>query len=740
MADLGELVLRLRVDDGEYVRALEDARRRAASLRDIDINLDSQGAVSGLKNIDGELKKLPNSADNVGKSFGALQGIIAGAAAAITTSLISIGARLASIPGQIASISLGNFRDFDAELQQFAALSGKSRDEIAPLTDEIQRLGIETTKAPTEIAAAANALVVLGANADDVQTQLAGVVALSESTGVGLDQAAQLIQLAANTFGFSAEEIADKLAILKIRTAADVGDVQQLIQQTSGIFNALGEGADPDELLALFATLRDGGLNAEVAATGLRGVIATLVDPGKKNELKQLGVSAFDAEGNFLGLETVLRQLQKTQGEINPDVFTGRLVGTFGREGVATITTGLDLLDSKFTTTLANIQNAQGTAAESSAILTQGFAGSLLILQGSLETLSIAFGEALAPLVQFGAELATQLANTLLTTPNLFEPISLAIERFKAALTGNPELLSSLSQSLVELVAIGVGALGDALVGVAQFFEDPANIQAVVKSFQDFVAVIGALAALIGPLASIAAAITGIFNAANNSLNTIPLLGEAFNNFFNPVERIRAVLALVNGALNSFQFIANLIGPIVQGLSTPFQFLGNIIDALKTRIDGLLASLGLLRAQGIRPDNIGQSLAALANPGALVLPRKHGGPVLPGQTYLAGEAGPELLRMGGKDALITAPSLMRFDQPGRIYSAPRTRRKLSDSALGRGSVGGELRQVRKLLQQAISKPTADINTTVEIQGMSPDAMRRQLALHQLDLYRSMGGF
>ena len=127
------------------------------------------------------------------------------------------------------------------------------------------------------------------------------------------------------------------------------------------------------------------------------------------------------------------------------------------------------------------------------------------------------------------------------------------------------------------------------------------------------------------------------------------------------------------------------------------------------------------------------------NDAAAVTAFRRGGTFAAGQNILAGEAGPELLKVGGKQALVTEPSLMRFDSPGRVTSAPSTRRKLSQGQLSRAGAGGELKAMRKALERSLARPPADINTTVQVQGLSADQVRRQLAMHQSDLYRSLGG-
>ena len=727
--------IKLNVSRNEAIQDIGEIERRLNGIEDerVNINISADNARGRIAEIDDELARASRESKNFGSSFGALQGVIAGASAAIVDNLINIAGRLADIPRQIAAISLSNFRDFDAELQQFSALTGKARDEIQPLTDEIQRLGVETTKAPTEVAAAANALITLGANADKVQDQLAGVVALSEATGTGLTQSAELTQLAANAFGKSSGDIADQLSVLRNTTAASVGDVQQLLQQTSGIFNSLGENANPDELLALFATLRDGSLNAEVAATGLRGVIATLVDGKKLGELQQLGVTAFDASGQFLGFEEVLRQLQVTQGELDPETFAGRLVDAFGREGVATITTGLSLLDTKFQSTFANIQNATGTAAQSSSVLTQGFAGSLKILEGSLETLSIAFGGALAPLVQFFAEGLTQLANQLLTTEGVFDPITQAIENFKTSITGSPELLASITEGIVQLISLSVEGIAGLFQQLATFFSQPENVTSFVQQLQSFVQAIVSLGQLAGTITTLITTFTTLFNTISQGIQSIPLVGNAITQLLNPLGTFQQVADALNPLIQGLNIAFGATKPLIEALSTPFQTLSDIISGLIRQVQSLLGQLNEVQSFG---GNLGNLTGAAGTLFEGATPRKHGGNVIPGKTYLAGEAGPEMLKIGDATGLITQPSLMRFDKPGRIFSAPQTRQKLSNSNARKNSMASQLDKMNRLLADLVGQ-RGDVNTTVNLEGISPEQVRRELARHQIEVYRGM---
>ena len=1170
---LKDIRVGLQLDSSQYTRDLLSARAQAEALKDIRVNLRADG----LGGVDAGLQRVGTSTRDVGKSFSVLQGIIQGAAQSITQSLIQIGGSLLKLPLNIVGGSLNSFAELETELVNLGAKTTLGRDGIQPIADEIQRLGQESTKTSVEVAQAANTLSQLGVAPDEIQKRLPGIVALSEATGAGLVQAAELSTGAAKTFGFSSDEIADRLASLAIDSAADVGDVQQLLQQTSGIFNQLGDSADPDELLAFFATLRDANISADVGATGLASVIETLVDPKKADELKELGVSAFDAEGNFLGFDTVLRQLAATQKTLNPNDFTGKILAAFGAGGIEAIAGGLGGLDKNFNKTFDGLKNSTGKTAVITEELQKGLPAAIEQFGGSLNTLDVAFGASIGPIQEGILRLGTTLLNTL-SKSDIFDQLTTASNGFFEALQSNEGFVAELGKTLVSTFGSVLNAIASVVTRITnEFIANPEEIlarvqgfvtqagvvitnailgagaafQFIVQNFDEIVAGVQALGvviaaalagnviagvvsfgtALVGIASTVLPVVIGAFTALSSTVSGLLLafqaggiagvvssLGATFSLFAASLAPLLPIIAAVAGAIalivvafkalrsergqevlsaigakakelfDSFRnsepvkaflnlldsirdlgvalipVIQNVVGEMIRfggvgieniksafastGISvndiyktflllnpvfagaialskTLLSIVTDILNQTATVIDNLTAAISgpkTLEVSGV--DGLGDSLreganalgtagkniadvakppaatpaatpaetpagptrdlaaeqkaaadalaaaekkaeddknarqtafdnariasdiaaedaklarqqafedtkranalaleseierrkiateqaieaikeegrrreeefnarqnadklafeddlakrknaaerqfaldeaetldernklvegfaaedrkaAVLApfeqeqrdfeaqqledkrifeeqqraldaeaeelkrqseleinalnldaknqeialerdfqnnertlerqakeqerareasfnaterrldeesarriealksgNDAAAVTAFRRGGTFAAGQNILAGEAGPELLKVGGKQALVTQPSLMRFDSPGRVTSAPSTRRKLSQGQLSRAGAGGELKAMRKALERSLARPPADINTTVQVQGLSPDQVRRQLAMHQSDLYRSLGG-
>lgn len=631
MTDIGTLTLQLQLATANFNAQLTAARRRVTAF----------GSV--------------------------IQGIFQGIGQAITSAVLGAVGSFTNAIGGALNAAQSNFRSFDAELQRFSALSGLARDQLGPLREEIDRLGVETSQSPQQVIEAANTLLTLGANAETVQDQLAGVVAVVEATGAGTELAASVIQSTANVFGISADQIADQVTLLRNTTAAGVGDVQNLLQQAGA--TAASVGVDFTELAAAFGTLRDNGVSARVAATGLRNVLSFLAAPSDRGAavLQELGVAAFDAEGNFVGLTEVAEQFARAfeQLGLTSEQQLDALTAVFGRAGAGAVTTLIDQVDGRLRENIATLSDFEGAAAESSATLVQGFAGALRLLEGSLETFSIRAGEAFSPILQGLAELATEIVNSLLTQDGLFDPLLNAANALREAFA-DPALVSNISQAFGELSAALIGFAAQGLNALTAFFSNPGNIQriteliggftqAVIRTITVVIRLGSVLASLLGAIASrLAPAIGQLINALSNpallqsvasgfanlaiaigsiSFAALRALGEFFSNP-GVIEQItralgffgRIVLTVVSVVFRLGQALGSLLsaiaGPLIAGVTALFTAFTNptVLENIAGAFSAVGAAIGQLALGALdaltaffsNPENIAAITSALS--------------------------------------------------------------------------------------------------------------------------------
>ena len=638
MADLGELILRLRIDDSEYRRGITQARRQAERL---DNDLDQPISLGRV-----DTRQARNSL----RQFGAnANTVITGAflqiGASITNILTDALRGIAGIPAQ----AVGSFVEFEAGLNQLAVVTRQSREELSGVTDVIRQLGIETSKAPTDVIAAANALATLGIAGERLEQALPAVVALSEATATDMELSAELIAKAGTVFGGSFDELADAITTLRNTSAALPEDVTFLLQNAGSV--AANVGLEFNELAAAFATARDAGINARPAATGLRNILLNLTPAtdSAAAALADLGLTVDlidDQTGEFAGFPILLQQLQQArQGFIDSgrgvEAFNANLRTLFGAEGLNSLLALLNNLDGAFAKNTQNLNNVAGAASESTEALQTGLAGALILLDGSVDTLLISLGGALAPLLEALARAVTQIANTILANEGLFTPLTEAAQQFLDTLTGSPELIERLAAAFLQLTQAGLDQFANFLMEIA------ANPDILQQLIVDFIALIEG--------------VRGVVTATG--------------------ELTRALAAF---------------GAISDGFLRPFR-------------EGLFLAIGLLERLIALLNRVSQAALERIGPGTLVgdvissfTARRHGGPVSPsGGPYLVGEAGPELGMFGGKTALFSKPTILPSPPSGRIVSAKRTKAMLSGGG-GQGEIGqlkAELQEIKALLQR-----------------------------------------
>lgn len=554
MTSLGELTLDLRLNDAGYSRDLAEARRLAQQF-DRDFrrsfsNTKIPGPDIDFRSAERSVRSFTSRTDDI------LTGAFRQLGGSLTNILAGALSSIASIPGQ----TLGSFQSFEGELNQLSVVTRASREELSGVTDEVRRLGIETSKAPGEVIAAANALATLGQTPVEIETNLPSVVALSEATRADLELSANLIAKVGTVFGTAADNAADAITTLRNTSAALPEDITFLLQQAG----AVAESTETEflDLSAAFATLRDAGINARPAATGLRNILQNLnpTAASAQEAISALNLELIDSQtGNFAGFEELLAQLQASrQGFIDSGeglaAYNRNLQVLFGREGVVALTTLLAQVDGAFAKNTRSLGNIEGAASSASESLLVGLSGALQRFQGTIQTLAIDLGKALAPVAEAAVQLGITLGNALLEA-DVFSTLAEGANTLKEAISGNPELIQGLADAFVSLSQQAAVVVGDFFTQLA---EDPQEIAdsfngliTIVDSFNQTLQALGAVlptvlnlgqflndAAIAGVKFSgvglLVQGVSGAFDALRGPLNAI---SEAWDGFINLVDR-----------------------------------------------------------------------------------------------------------------------------------------------------------------------------------------------------------
>ena len=306
-----------------------------------------------------------------------------------------------------AGLAVKSFMDFDKQMSQVGAVSGASVADLERLKDAALEAGAQTAFSASEAAAAQAELAKAGlTTADILGGALTGSLSLAAAGGLDLAQAATISAQAMNMFGLAGSDvshIADLLAAGANKSAADVSSLGAALSQSGMV--AAQTGLSIEESVAALSAFADNALIGSDAGTSFKAMLQRLTPQSAEAQraMDDLGISAYDARGNFIGLEAFAGQLQTAMADLTPEARNAAMGVIFGADAVRAANVlyaeGADGI-REYTTAVDD----QGAAARVAGDLMDNLSGDLEALRGSIETTLIQGGsganDALRGLVQ----------------------------------------------------------------------------------------------------------------------------------------------------------------------------------------------------------------------------------------------------------------------------------------------------------------------------------------------------
>lgn len=399
--------------------------------------------------------------------------------------------------GLVAAAGLGlavnAAANFDQAMSHVAATGEDARANIDALRAAALQAGADTAFSATESATGIEALAKAGVSAGDTLAGgLMGALDLAAAGTIDVAEAAETAATAMTQFGLSGEDvphIADLLAAAAGKAQGEVGDMAFALKQ-SGLV-AAQMGVSIEETTGTLAAFASAGLLGSDAGTSFRTMLLRLANPSNESAkaMQELGIAAYDAQGNFVGIESLAGQLQTAFAGQEQATRDAALATIFGSDAIRAAnvlyTQGADGIEN-----WTDQVDDSGFAAEQAATKMDNLKGDLEKLKGSLETALIGTGDgAQGPLRQLvqGAEGVVDAFNNLPPAAKNVAGGLLAI----TAVTGGAAFfgvkiingIASAKRSLDEL-GVSAGRTKGALAGLAKAGGVLATI-GIVTALQD---------------------------------------------------------------------------------------------------------------------------------------------------------------------------------------------------------------------------------------------------------------
>lgn len=296
----------------------------------------------------------------------------------------------AEIARQIGQVGLS----FDQQMNSLAAVSQATGAQLDAVRQRAQELGNDTSLTATSASDAAAAMTELakgGFTVEQAMTAAKGTLQLASAAQVDAATAATIQSQALQAFSLEASEagrVSDILAGAANASSAEMTDVSQALQQAGTVAQQFGVSIDDTATaIAMFA---NAGITGSDAGTLLKSALLALTDQGKPAQaaIEELGLTVYDAQGKFVGMESLMGQLNAAAKTMTDEQYQAATATLFGSDAMRLAGIAADKGAAEFGK-LREAVTRQGQAAEVAAAQTEGLPGAMERFQNTTEEAAI---------------------------------------------------------------------------------------------------------------------------------------------------------------------------------------------------------------------------------------------------------------------------------------------------------------------------------------------------------------
>lgn len=420
--------------------------------------------------------------------------------------------------GLVAVFGLAAFAAarFEKAMSEVRAVTGGSAGDMKKLSQAALDAGQSTMYSATQAAKAEAELARAGiSTADIIGGALKGSLDLAASGQLELAEAAIISAQAMNAFkmeGGDVGHIADVISAGAGKSATNVHDMGMAFRQAALMSSQTGLSLeDTVGSLSLFA---QNALTGSDAGTSLKVMLQRLVPQSKEaaGTMEDIGFSAYDAQGNFIGLSALAGVMQQSFAKLTPEARNAAMATIFGSDAVRAATILYEAGTPGINKWVSAVDDT-GYATRVAATMTDNLSGDLERLKGALETALISSGTTANAVLRNMAQVLTDVVNWYgRLSPSMQSSVTvmaglLGMVGFVGA--GLLLMLPRIMAVRAELTALGltaartraammmVGRLGLVVAGVAamtwgigklaeQFEKAPPNVTKLANAMVDF--------------------------------------------------------------------------------------------------------------------------------------------------------------------------------------------------------------------------------------------------------------
>ena len=433
---------------------------------------------------------------------------------------------------EVAEYSVKVGSAFDSAMSQTAAYSGASAEQLETLRDAAKNAGATTSKSATESAQALGYMSLAGWDVNDMLTGLMPMIRAAEAGSSDLARTSDLVTDSMSAMGVSTEELTHYLDICTTAQSNSNTTLNGLLEAYINCGGTLKNLNVPlEESATILGTLANRGKKASEAGTALNSILVNLIGANKssKTALDELGVSAWDAEGNFIGLTNTLLLLDDALKNCNDEQLSFFEAKIGGKTQMDTLQAMLAGINNEYDSLYEKISDCDGALEATAVTMQDNLNGAITQMKSALEGV----GNEIYEYLDEPLKVAVQSVTENLGTIN---------ESIKNGALG--EALRNMSQSLSELII----KLAD--------FAASRGIEMVIEGVTDLIDLLSWLADNAGKVTIAIGAMSAGFAAfkVGTLVADIAVLVTTVTNFAAAAQAGSVAATVLNTAITAFQF------------------------------------------------------------------------------------------------------------------------------------------------------------------------------------------
>ena len=332
------------------------------------------------------------------------------------TSAIGLGIKaaagigVAALGGLTVAIgaSIGKAADMQQRVADIAAVMGLAKDQIRPVSDLIQNLGLDP-KLKVDANQAADAIEMLAKNGLSMDQILGGAarqtVLLSNATGGDFATAANIATDVMSLFNIKVEDMqkaVNSITGVTLKSKFSVDDYRLAIAQAGGVAAAVG--VNFDDFNAVITAISPSFASGSDAGTSFKTMLQRLIPQSQDAEdsMKALGLMTadgtnnfFDAAGNMKSMSDIIGLLNRAFQGLTAEQRSNAFTTIFGTDAMRSAAAMTNITQEQFDALSKSI--ADTDAEKQAATRMDTLSGSMEILAGIIDSIKIAIGTQFLP-------------------------------------------------------------------------------------------------------------------------------------------------------------------------------------------------------------------------------------------------------------------------------------------------------------------------------------------------------